>query len=110
MADTEKLTADQVHAQVHELRAQAANAPAKIELGKRQREAIEADVRAAAGTNDIGPLTQFQGLDIVKSRKDDHVRLLAADESGDDVEVEPVQPVAPSGPGAPEVADEHRAD
>jgi hypothetical protein len=105
MADT--LTADQVHAQVHELRAQAERQPFKIELGKRQREAIEADVRAAAGTNDIGPLTQFQGLDIVKSRKDDHVRLLAADESGDDVEVESVQPVTPSGPDAPEVDEEH---
>lgn len=104
MADA--MTADQVHLQVHGLRATAAQPPAKIELGRQQRAAIEADVRAAAGTDDIGPLTQFQGLEIVKSRRDDHVRLLAVDEDGEASEVEPVEPVAPSGPEAPAVEGE----
>ena len=60
MAD--ELTADQVHAQVHALRAQAAQPPQKIELGRTQRAAIEQAQREAAGTDDIGPLLEFQGL------------------------------------------------
>lgn len=99
MADT--LTADQVHAHVHELRARAETPPEKIELGQAQIAAIEAEVRAAAGTNDIGPLTQYNGLEIVKSRKHDHVRLLRAGESGEDEEVPQIEAVAPSGPEAP---------
>lgn len=101
MAD--QLTADQVHAQVHDLRARATTPPTRIELGVLQREAIEADVRMAAGTDDIGPLTEYNGLPIVKSRRQDHVKLLAADDSGDDVEVEQVTASSPSGPDAPAV-------
>lgn len=103
MPDTEKLTADQVHARVHELRAQAASAPVKIELGKRQRDAIETEIRAAAGTDDIGPMTQYNGLAVVRSRKDDHVRLLGAGDQDEDVELVPTEQLAPSGPDAPEV-------
>lgn len=90
------ITADQVHAAVHDLRARAESPVEKIELGQQQLAAIEADVQEAAGTKDIGPLTQFQGLPIVRSRKQDHVALLGADaEPVPDVE----QP-APSGPEA----------
>lgn len=99
MAD--QLTAADVHQQVHDLRARATVPPTRIELGVLQREAIEAEVRTAAGTNDIGPLTEYNGLPIVRSRRQDHVKLLAADDSGDDVEVEQVTASAPSGPDAP---------
>lgn len=98
MADT--LTADQVHAAVHDLRARAASAPEKIELGQTQLAAIEKDIQEAAGTKDIGPLNQFQGLEIVRSRKQDHVRLLAPGERGEDEPVPVVEPVAASGPDA----------
>lgn len=98
---TDTLTAADVHQRVHDLRAQAATQPEKIELGKSQRAAIEAEQRAAAGSDDIGPLTQFQGLAVVKSRRDDHVKLLALGEDGEDVEVDTVEPTAPSGPDAP---------
>lgn len=98
MAD--QLTAADVHAHVHDLRARAETPPEKIELGQMQRDAIEADVKAAAGTNDIGPLQQFQGLEIVRSRKHDHVRLLRAGERGEDEEVPIVEVAAPSGPEA----------
>lgn len=101
MPDTTSITADQVHLAVQDLRARAAVLPEKIELGIAQREALEAEVRAAAGTDDIGPLTSYMGLEIIKSRRQDHVRLLAAGESGDDVDVGQVQPIAPSGPDAP---------
>jgi hypothetical protein len=86
------MTADQVHAQVHALRATAATTPASIELGRQQRAAIEASMREAAGTDDIGPLREFQGLPIVKSRRDDHVQLLATGEDGEDVAVENTPP------------------
>lgn len=84
---TDKLTADQVHQQVHDLRAQAAQLPEKIELGRAQREAIMAGIREAAGTNDVGELREFQGMPVVKSSRADHVKLLATGESGEDVEV-----------------------
>lgn len=100
---SDQITAADVHQHVHELRATAAQAPAKIELGRQQRAAIEADVRTAAGTDDIGPLVQFQGLQIVKSRRDDHVKLLATGEDGEDLEIDVLEPVAPSGPDAPAV-------
>lgn len=109
MADTTTLTADQVRAQVNELRARSEQQPEKIELGVLQRQAIEADVRTAAGTDDIGPLTSYNGLEVVKSRKQDYVRLLAAGESGDDVEVDQVQPVAPSGPDAPVLEEQEQS-
>lgn len=99
----QQLTADQVHARVHELRAQAATPPEKIELGRQQIAAVEASVRAATGMTDIGPLIEFQGLPIVKSRRDDHVKLLATGEQGEDVEVEQTPQIAPSGPDAPAV-------
>lgn len=98
---TDQLTADQVHAQVHDLRARSATVPEKIELGIAQRDAIEAEVRAAAGTDDIGPLTSYNGLEIVKSRRQDHVRLLGSGDKGEDVEIVPAEPSAPSGPDAP---------
>jgi hypothetical protein len=101
MPDTTRISADQVHFAIRELRGRAEILPEKIELGIAQREAIEAEVRAAAGTDDIGPLTSYMGLEIITSRKHDHVRLLAAGESGDDVEVGQVQSIAPSGPDAP---------
>lgn len=97
------LTADQVHQQVHDMRAIAAQPPAKIELGRTQREAILQAVRDATGTNDVGELREFQGMPVVKSRRDDHVKLLAVGEDGEDVEVPIVEPVAPSGPEAPAV-------
>jgi hypothetical protein len=102
----DSLTADQVHAHAHELRGIAARPPQKIALGVQQRAALEAAQRAAAGTDDIGPLTEFQGLPIVKSRKDNWVGLLGADETGDDAEVEVTEPVAPSGPEAPAVEEQ----
>lgn len=94
------ITADQVHAAVHDLRARADAPPEQIELGQQQLAAIEADVQAAAGTKDIGPLTQFQGLPIVRSRKQDHVALLRAGERGDTEPVPEVEQPAPSGPEA----------
>lgn len=100
MTPDQTMTADAVHAAVHDLRARAETPPEKIELGQAQLAAIEADVRAAAGTDDIGPLTQFQGLPIVRSRKQDHVRLLRAGEKGEDEAVPEVAIVAPSGPEA----------
>lgn len=103
---TDQMTVDQVHAAVHDLRATAAQPPEKIELGKAQREAILQSVRDAAGTQDVGELREFQGLPVVKSRQDDHVRLLATGDEGEDVEVPVVELVAPSGPEAPAVEGE----
>lgn len=100
------LTADMVHDQVHALRATAATPPVKIELGKTQREAVLQAVREAAGTNDVGELREFQGMPVVKSRRDDHVKLLAAGDDGEDVEVDTVTVIAPSGPAAPAVEGE----
>jgi hypothetical protein len=97
------LTADQVHAAVHELRATAAQPPEKIELGRSQIAAILEGQRQAAGMQDVGELREFQGLPVVKSRRDDHVKLLAANEDGEDVEVETVAATEPSGPDAPVV-------
>lgn len=98
MAD---VTADMVHAQVLEMRTRAAQAPERIELGKSQIAAIEAAHRLAAGTDDIGPLIEFQGLPVVKSRRDDHIRLLVTGDNGEDTEVDGAQPATPSGPDAP---------
>lgn len=102
------MTADEVHAQTHALRAQAAQQPAKIELGRSQRAAIEQAQREAAGF-DPGPLLEFQGLPVVKSRRDDHIKLLATDEDGEDVEIEPVAVEQPSGPDAPPAAEDASA-
>jgi hypothetical protein len=88
------LTADQVHAQVHDMRAQAATVPEKVELGKMQRDALEQAARDASGLSDVGPLREFQGMPVVKSRREDHVKLLAANEAGEDVEVDVVPPPA----------------
>lgn len=101
MPDT--LTADQVHEQVRALRDRAATPPEKIELGKSQIAAIEASHREITGLADVGPLREFQGLPVVKSRRDDHIKLLASGEQGEDVEVEAVEQPAPSGPDAPVV-------
>ena len=92
------LTADRVHVLVHELRARADIQPARIELGIAQRAALEAEVRDASGLADIGPMTQYNGLEIIKSNKHDHVRLLPADEVKDSTEahLSPVPPGAVS--------------
>jgi hypothetical protein len=90
------MTGDDVHAQVHVLRAQLVEPPERIELGRKQIAAIEAAQRQAAGSGDIGPLLEFQGLLIIKSERDDHVKLLAAGEQGE--EVAPAAAVAPAPP------------
>jgi len=97
---TDALTAAQVHDQVHALRAQAAQDPEKIELGRAQIAAILDEQRTASGLQDVGPLTHFQGLPVVKSRREDHVKLLATGEQGEDVEVETVEQPVASGPDA----------
>jgi hypothetical protein len=102
MAD-QTMTADQVHNQVHAMRAQTATVPQKVELGRQQMAAIEAAQREAAGSEDVGPIREFQGMAVVKSRRENHVLLLAEGDSGEDVELEPVTPEAPSGPDAPAV-------
>lgn len=98
---SDQLTADQVHEQVRALRDRAATPPEKIELGKSQIAAIEASHREITGLADVGPLREFQGLLVVKSRRDDHVKLLATGEEGEDVEIETIEQPAPSGPDAP---------
>lgn len=108
MAD--QMTADQVHDQVRLLRDQAATPPEKIELGKQQIAAILAWHSELTGQQDQGPVVQFQGLPIVKSRRHDHVKLLATGEQGEDVEVETVTIAAPSGPDAPPVEAEQSGE
>jgi hypothetical protein len=100
---SDQLTADQVHEQVRTLRDRAATPAERIELGKSQIAAIEAAHRDLTGLSDVGPLREFQGLVVVKSRRDDHVKLLATGEQGEDVEVETIEQAAPSGPDAPVV-------
>lgn len=95
------ITASDVHAQTNDLRAQLTTPPDRIELGRQQIAAIEADQREVSGMADIGPLTQFQGMTVVRSKRDDCLKLLAANEDGEDAEVDQVEPVAPSGPDAP---------
>lgn len=83
MAD---MTADEIHAQMYALRSQSAQQAVKIELGHKQRAVLEQANHDAAGF-DSGPLVEFQGLPVVKSRRDDHLRLLAEGDNGEDVEV-----------------------
>jgi len=102
MAEQQQLTAEQIHEDVLTMRSTIASQPMKIELGRQQRAVIEAAQHAAAGF-DSGPLVEFQGLPVVKSRREDHVRLLGEGDEGEDVELEPVQVATPSGPDAPAV-------
>jgi hypothetical protein len=99
MAD-DALTYETLHAQVQDLRLHAVQQPERIELGKTQRAAIEAYFRDLNGQEDVGPILEFNGLPVVKSRRDDHVRLLASGDEGDDVEVEMAEAPVASGPEA----------
>jgi hypothetical protein len=102
MAD-EALTYEALHAQVQDLRLHAVQQPERIELGHTQRAAVEAYFRTLNGQEDVGPILEFNGLPVVKSRRDDHVRLLASGDEGEDVEVEMTEPPVASGPEAPVV-------
>ncbi len=70
------LTADQIHAQVNDARAQAAEPPVAIALGQTQVAAIETAQKQAAGMTDIGPLREFQGLEVILVDALDHLKLL----------------------------------
>lgn len=99
MAD-DALTYEALHAQVQDLRLHAVQQPERIELGKTQRAAIDAYFQNLTGQEDAGPILEFNGLPVVKSRRDDHVRLLASGDEGEDVEVEMAEPPVASGPEA----------
>lgn len=100
MAD-ETLTYETLHAQVQDLRLHAVQQPERIELGRSQRAAIETYFRNLTGQDEVGPILEFNGLPVVRSRRDDHVRLLASSEDGEDVEVPMEEPPVASGPEAP---------
>lgn len=91
-------TYESIHAQVLDERTRDARAPVGIRLGAAQMKVIDRFHREAGGLSDVGPLTQFAGLEVLPSRAEDKVEIVWADTPPEDLPPPPV----PSGPDAPE--------
>lgn len=62
-----------------------------VELGRQQIAGIQASIAATAGTKDVGPVSQVNGLHVVPVAKDDHFAVLFEDLAP----AESAQPIAP---------------
>jgi hypothetical protein len=62
--------------EINDARSRDTRAPVAIRLGQQQRNVVEKYVKDLAGTRDIGPLTQFAGLEIRDSRSADKCELV----------------------------------
>jgi hypothetical protein len=90
-------------AEVTDARQRDPRVPTGIRLGVAQRDAIAASLRAATGLDDVGPLTQFAGLEVLPSRSGDRLDLVYSEDA------EPTPEPVPSGPDAPATAEQPSA-
>jgi hypothetical protein len=72
MAD---MTHDEIHAHVRTGLLADTRTPRGIRLGQTQQDAILAYHRQVSGAEDVGPLTEFAGVPVLKSRATDRLVL-----------------------------------
>lgn len=98
-----ELTYDAIHDQVRTARMLDDRTPKGIRLGTSQVETIQKQQAALAGLDDVGPLSEFLGMQILPSRAADRMQLVYEGDADDDA------PTTVNVPPPPESVEEQPA-